>query len=364
MAKSNKKNLLIGGLLAIVVVMGIAYAAFASNLNITGSSNITSTWDIEIISVTPDKTAGGTSPNYTVAGDISHSIGTDNLSAELQAALISPGDSVTYTIEVQNKGSLDAVLSTLTKTDSDNDYITFNIEGIAEGDGLAAGATKTFTATIAYKNIPGGQQQPSSTTGNFGLSLQYTQGSGNSGGSGGELSPTGNYILNQESLDIGDTIPNDVNVYHTSAEAMEAWVTERYTNYANPFYLKVDLNANDEITAFYLEFVINDTIKAQLKTNRCYGDTSCETAIDNLVNGIYTLDPNNRLDNINIMKTAFNYALQPDVCYGEEGNYMFCGVSGLGGFSGANYDGPYIGDDRDRAYSICRAGSESGRCNH
>ena len=42
MTKYQKKNLLIGGLLAIVVLMGIAYAAFASNLTITGTGSVSS----------------------------------------------------------------------------------------------------------------------------------------------------------------------------------------------------------------------------------------------------------------------------------------------------------------------------------
>ena len=42
----QKKNMLLGGLLAIVVLMGIAYAAFATSLNITGTASVTSNWCI------------------------------------------------------------------------------------------------------------------------------------------------------------------------------------------------------------------------------------------------------------------------------------------------------------------------------
>ena len=40
MDKKKKKNLLIGGLIAIVLVMAVGYAAFATNLNITSSAQL------------------------------------------------------------------------------------------------------------------------------------------------------------------------------------------------------------------------------------------------------------------------------------------------------------------------------------
>ena len=44
----NRKNIIIGGLLALVLVMAVGYAAFATNLNITGTSTIDSKWDVHI----------------------------------------------------------------------------------------------------------------------------------------------------------------------------------------------------------------------------------------------------------------------------------------------------------------------------
>ena len=55
---AQNKNILIGGLLAIVLVMAVGYAAFATQLNITGTASITSNWDVHF-----NKTA-------QVAGDV------------------------------------------------------------------------------------------------------------------------------------------------------------------------------------------------------------------------------------------------------------------------------------------------------
>jgi len=175
----KRKNILIGGLIAIVLVMAVGYAAFATNLNITSSAQTTSTWDIEITNIVADKTAtcSDTSDPSTCStvGDISHSITDNNLTANFSSALISPGDSVVYTITVQNKGTLDATLSTLTKRNSNNEAISFEIAGIAEGDSLAANQSKQFTATVTYVNQGAGQGQPASTSASFGLTLNYTQ---------------------------------------------------------------------------------------------------------------------------------------------------------------------------------------------
>ena len=40
--------------------------------------------------------------------------------ATFKTNLVSPGDSMQYTVTVENRGSIDAVLKTLSKTDSNN----------------------------------------------------------------------------------------------------------------------------------------------------------------------------------------------------------------------------------------------------
>ena len=52
--ETRYKNLLIGGLLSLILVMAIGFSAFATQLNINGPSNITSSWDVHIKSITPE----------------------------------------------------------------------------------------------------------------------------------------------------------------------------------------------------------------------------------------------------------------------------------------------------------------------
>ena len=44
----TQRNYIIIGLCAILVIMGVGYAAFSSQLKISGTSNIDSTWDVQI----------------------------------------------------------------------------------------------------------------------------------------------------------------------------------------------------------------------------------------------------------------------------------------------------------------------------
>ena len=105
-SKRKQNNIIIGGLLVIVLLMVVGYAAFASKLSISGTSNITSNWDIEIISVESKNIIGEASnaTNPTLGG----------LNATFNAKLVSPGDSITYDSSITSQPS--SVSSTINAT--------------------------------------------------------------------------------------------------------------------------------------------------------------------------------------------------------------------------------------------------------
>ncbi|MBR2840351.1 MAG: hypothetical protein IKF01_00605 [Bacilli bacterium] len=107
--ESKHKNALIGALLAVVFVMAVGYAAFAQQLTINGTANITSNWDVHfdpsVQTVTPvaGKLSDGTTQSTTSpSGSVDTLTETE---AELSADLIQPGDSVTFTLNVRNYGT-------------------------------------------------------------------------------------------------------------------------------------------------------------------------------------------------------------------------------------------------------------------
>ena len=135
--EGKHKNALIGALLAVVFVMAVGYAAFAQLLTINGTASITSSWDVHfdptLTTATPANSTDGTT---SATGSIAYSDSAASPTvATLTANLVSPGDTVTFTVKPTNYGSLSAQAAsaaTLVATDgqsatSDGGNITWTI---------------------------------------------------------------------------------------------------------------------------------------------------------------------------------------------------------------------------------------------
>lgn len=146
--KSNKKNILIGALLVAVVAMSVGYAALAQQLTINGSANFSDTkWDIKFSSIELDttKTVGATEAvTPTIVGT----------TASFDVKLQYPGSKAVYKIKVQNGGTIDAVLKSISGLDEANSTepaaIKYTVEGISENDALVASDEKEFTVTVEW----------------------------------------------------------------------------------------------------------------------------------------------------------------------------------------------------------------------
>ena len=165
LTERKKKSILIGALLAVVVLMGIAYAAFASNLTITGTGSVSSNWCIGFDSTrTSDYTAtagisGGTVPTGSMAfsGD---SCGSNyKTTASLNASFKQPGDKIEYTLTIGNKGTLPAAIESINvdnqSVTSDTTITKGNIKYIIEmpeSTSLAVNATTTMKVTAMFQN--------------------------------------------------------------------------------------------------------------------------------------------------------------------------------------------------------------------
>ena len=161
----TQRNYLIIGLCAILVIMGVGYAAFSSQLKITGTSNIDSTWSVKITSITPTDIVGE-------AKDKSEVTSYTDTTATFGTSLKLPNDSITYNIVIENQGSLDAKLDTITKTDTNNSAISFETSGVEEGDLLRAGENVTMKVKVTYTP---GDSQPTNLESNLKVELNYSQ---------------------------------------------------------------------------------------------------------------------------------------------------------------------------------------------
>ena len=161
-----QKNSVILVLLAIVLVMAIGYAAFAQQLTINGSAEITSKWDVHISDISVNQeTLNGKNLQATV--------GEDNISATFKAELVQPGSAVTYNVTVKNGGTLNAKLDTIVFNDSNNEAIQYSYAGINEDDVIEAAGEKTFTVTVKFNESL--TQTPSNTTSDLTMTLSFVQ---------------------------------------------------------------------------------------------------------------------------------------------------------------------------------------------
>ena len=161
---SRQRNYIIAGLCMILVIMGVGYAAFQSQLKISGTSNITSNWSVKITAI-QSKVISGTPTN---ALEPTH----DDTTATFSTRLTSPGDTMQYDVTVLNEGNIDAKLDKITIPESTNPAIGFEVKGIEEGSLLEAGQTALLTVIVKYNNVT---EQPSDLTADLKVTLDYSQ---------------------------------------------------------------------------------------------------------------------------------------------------------------------------------------------
>ena len=149
----------------LICIMAIGYAAFATNLTINGTANITSTWKVLFTKIEEvSKTSGVTITKVPTA---------EGTKATFNVDLKSPGDKIIYKITVANQGTLDAIINDITASETGSDAIKFEISGIKKGDKLAKTTTTTFNVTISYDESI--TSQPKTTNNTLTVNINYVQ---------------------------------------------------------------------------------------------------------------------------------------------------------------------------------------------
>ena len=148
----TQRNYVIIGLCAILLIMAVGYAAFSTNLQIKGSTNITSNWDLHIKD-------GGVNPENVVEATSTKAIKVDASTAEFACELITPGKSkIDYIIEVENSGTINAKLDRINVTGATN---AISITTTPTNESLtnkhlvvgANGGTQKIKVTVSYNDV-------------------------------------------------------------------------------------------------------------------------------------------------------------------------------------------------------------------
>ncbi len=118
--KKDQRTILLISLSVIALIMVVGFAAFSTSLNINGTANISTNWCVgfdntktNTYEITKGKSTG-TSPDATMGYDGTACSSTYVPIANLGAVFYQPGDKIEYTLTIANKGSIDAVIESIT----------------------------------------------------------------------------------------------------------------------------------------------------------------------------------------------------------------------------------------------------------
>ena len=211
----KKRNVIIFSLIGVLLCMAVGYAAFNTELKISGTSKVTSNWDIEITNVTSGTPVG--SAENTIAPTW------DALTASMEADLYEKGDAMEYDVTIENKGTIDAKLNDiLTNVEKENnEAVLITFSGYTKGEILKAGSIKVIHVKIEYNPEYEGEETSSEVE----ISFDYIQNNNE------QNNPDSQYLLTFDYGTNGGTkvelpeeyLMNGSNVDLTNVATKEGW---------------------------------------------------------------------------------------------------------------------------------------------
>lgn len=195
MEKDRKtKVLAVIAIIIAVVSLTIGFAAFSTTLSIDGTGDVkSSSWKVRFENLQPVQRVG------TAVETTAPTINTnDTTISNFDVSFTTPGDSVSYTFDIANKGTFDAEITSIniptptcqgtgTNAEEDATNVCDNLEykltytdggaALAQADTLNKGETKNVTLTLTYKDTIGATELPQDNVdiNNLGISIVYSQ---------------------------------------------------------------------------------------------------------------------------------------------------------------------------------------------
>ena len=149
------KALVVVVLLIVVAGLTVAFAALSTTLNINGTAYLDAAkWGIRFENLSSPTKIGSATTTGTAKIE-------ETKSAEItgiNVSLSTPGDKVAYTVDLVNKGTINAKIDNIEKTvltEEQQRYLTFKVtdkngKEISQDDILSAGETRNLTITIEF----------------------------------------------------------------------------------------------------------------------------------------------------------------------------------------------------------------------
>ena len=156
MEKERKIRIIsVAALIITIICLTVAFAALSQTLTINGAATLdAASWGIKFENLSDGEITGDATINDRAV--IADDLVTIN---NIDVSLSTPGDSVTYTVDLVNEGTINAEIysiETPTLTEEQERYISFKVtydngEEVKQGDILNSGTTKNLTIKIEFK---------------------------------------------------------------------------------------------------------------------------------------------------------------------------------------------------------------------
>ena len=149
------KALVVVVLLIVIAGLTVAFAALSTTLNINGTAYLDAAkWGIKFENLSSPTKIGSATTTGTAKIE-------ETKAAEItgmNVSLSTPGDKVTYTVDLVNEGTINAKIDNIEKTvltSEQQKYLTFKVTDrdgreVSEGDILSKGETRNLTITIEF----------------------------------------------------------------------------------------------------------------------------------------------------------------------------------------------------------------------
>jgi len=145
MHNRKRKNMFIMiAAICTIMVMTTGYAILTQVIKVEGTVAVERDWDVRITGITDGSPTGAAANEYKPKFD--------DTTAVFTTLLYNKGDSMTYTVTIENFGSWDAQVNAISTYDTENPAIKFTITGVSEGDILESGQVHKLKVKVEYNS--------------------------------------------------------------------------------------------------------------------------------------------------------------------------------------------------------------------
>ena len=267
-SKFDKRNYIIIGLCAILVVMGVGYAAFSSLLTINGTANISNSWCLGFDNTKTNtyQITKGVSTGQAPTGTMTYTGTACSTTlvphSNLTAAFHQPGDQIEYTLTIKNASTVTAAIKSIKvdnqtitgNTTKTKGNITFTVNFPLDTT-LSPNEETTMTVIAKFQNET---DVTGSYAGSESQSISVELNGEQDDGSGG-IVPTPSdeaiYAWNTNTLIIGTSTINDI----------------ESTKTAQPYYTSAADVMNASGYTFFNKYTVEDDVITEGYTCQTFG---------------------------------------------------------------------------------------------